>query len=48
MIADKVFDENTLTQPITDLFINRVLIYPGNKIEVEWKITNFFSDEIIR
>ena len=46
-LGEKLSSENTLERSLVDLLINRVVIYPNNKIEIEWKITNFFSDEII-
>jgi hypothetical protein len=46
-LGEKLSSENTLERSLVDLLINRVVIYPDNKIEIEWKITNFFSDEII-
>jgi len=46
-LGKKVSSENTLERSLVDLFIKRIIIYPDNKIEIEWKIKNFFSDEII-
>jgi hypothetical protein len=43
-IAETVSMEKTLTSSIVDLLIERVLVYPGNKIEIKWKFADFFSD----
>ena len=43
-IAEKVAAENTLTRPLVDLLIEKVLIYPKEKFEVAWKVKNFFAD----
>ena len=42
-IAEKVSVENILTRSLVDSLIDRVLIYPGNKIEVHWKFADLFS-----
>ena len=43
-IAVDISGEKTLTRPLADLLVERILVYPGDKIEVEWKIKNFFTD----
>ena len=47
-IAEKICGENTLNRSLVDLLIKRILIYPDNKIEIEWKIKNFLSDKTIK
>ena len=36
-IVKKVSGENTLNHSLVDMLINRVIIYPGGRIEIEWK-----------
>ena len=43
-IAADVKKENTLTQALADTLIDKVLIYPDNRIEVVWKIQDFCMD----
>ena len=43
VLAQSALDEHTLTQRLVDLLIERVLIYPGKKIEVKWKVAGFFE-----
>lgn len=43
-IAKDVKKENTLTQALADTLIDKVLIYPDNRIEVVWKIQDFCMD----
>ena len=43
-IAGQAAIENTLTRPLVDLLIEKVLIYPKEKFEVTWKVKIFFAD----
>lgn len=43
-IARDVKKENTLTQALSDTLIDKVLVYPDNRIEVVWKIQDFCMD----
>ena len=36
-LAEKVSGENTLNHSLVDMLINRGIIYPSGRIEVEWK-----------
>lgn len=40
-IAQSISSETGLTQTLSELLIERVSIYPGNAIEVSWKIKDF-------
>ncbi len=40
-VADIISNENTFTQTLSDLLINKVFIYPGNRVEVVWKVQGF-------
>jgi len=40
-LAREISDSCGLTQELADALIERVYIYPGNRIEVEWKIKDF-------
>jgi DNA invertase Pin-like site-specific DNA recombinase len=35
--------ENALTRPLADALIDRVRVFPGNRIEIEWKVADFAS-----
>jgi len=39
--AQCISNETGLTQPLSDLLIERVNVHPGNAIEVSWKIRDF-------
>ena len=43
-VAKKIVIEDALTRSLVDLLIEKVLIYPGEKIQIEWKIKNFLAD----
>ena len=40
-LAKDVLKENTLSQSLADRLIDKVYVYPGNRIEVVWKIQDF-------
>ena len=42
-LAEKVSGENTLTRSLADMLIDKIYVYPGNRITVEWKIADFGS-----
>jgi len=44
-LAQKISDSRGLTQELADALVERVNIYPGNRIEVEWKIKDFCAEE---
>ena len=39
--------ENTLTQALADMLIDKVYVYPDNRIEIERKIKDFCTDTTI-
>lgn len=39
--------ENTLTQSLADMLIDKVYVYPDNRLEIEWKIKDFCTDTTI-
>ena len=43
-IAKDVKKENTLTQALADMLIDKVLVYPDKRIDVIWKIQDFCRD----
>lgn len=43
-IAKKVKKENTLTQSLSDMLIDKVFVYPDKQIEIVWKIKDFCMD----
>lgn len=47
-IAKKVKKENTLTQSLSDMLIDKVFVYPNKRIEVVWKIKDFCMDMTVK
>jgi DNA invertase Pin-like site-specific DNA recombinase len=43
-IAELVACENTLTRPFAEALIDRVLVYPGERIKIEWKFADRFDN----
>ena len=41
--ARKALRKQTLTQDVVDLLINKVLVYPGDRIEIVWKLSGFMG-----
>ena len=39
--AKKVLSESTLTQELVAMLIDKVLVYPDNRVEIVWKISGF-------
>ena len=39
--ARDALESNTLTKELVELMIHRVLIFPENRIEIEWKVSGF-------
>ncbi|MFZ5989442.1 MAG: hypothetical protein ACOYWZ_20290 [Bacillota bacterium] len=39
--AEDISKETGLTQELMELLIDKVFIYPGNRIEISWKVTDF-------
>jgi hypothetical protein len=44
-VADEALTETKLTRELSELLIDRVNVYPGNRIEVVWKITDFAATD---
>ena len=42
-IAKKVTLENKLTKVLVDLLIDKVLVYPDNRVDIDWKMSGFFD-----
>jgi hypothetical protein len=42
-IADEVKDEQTLTRGLVETLIDKVYVYPGNRVEVCWKLQDFYE-----
>ena len=45
--AKTVKKENTLTQALADMLIDKVYVYPDNRLEIEWKIKDFCTDTTV-
>ena len=43
-LAKDVKKENTLTQALSDMLIDKVLVYPDKRIDVIWKMQDFCRD----
>lgn len=39
--AREALEAGTLTQELADLLVSKVLVYPGDTIEVQWKVSGF-------
>ncbi len=46
-VAEAVKKENTLTQALADTLIDKVFIYPDKRIEIVWKIKDFYTEALI-
>ena len=42
--AKTIKKENTLTQALADVLIEKVCVYPDNRLEIEWKIKDFCAE----
>jgi hypothetical protein len=40
-LAETALSGDCLTRPLADLLIDKVYVYPDNRIEVEWKVADF-------
>ena len=40
-LAESASNENSLTRPSVDMLISKVSIFPGDKVEIEWKVSAF-------
>ena len=40
-LAESASNENSLTRPLVDMLISKVSIFPGDKVEIEWKVSAF-------
>ena len=40
-IAENISNEKSLTHQIVDMLISRVLVFPGDKVEIEWRVSAF-------
>ena len=46
--AEAASSEGKLSKALVDLLIDKVYVYPGNRVEVDWKVADFFSADIFR
>ncbi len=44
-LASQVCAENAQTPALVDLLIDKVLIFPGERVEIKWKVADFFDAE---
>ena len=40
-LARKISEANVLTAELTDALFERVYVYPGNQLDIEWRIKDF-------
>jgi DNA invertase Pin-like site-specific DNA recombinase len=43
-LAGTVTDEHKLTRPLVDALIDKVYVYPGNRVEIVWKFADFVAN----
>lgn len=43
-IAQAVSDADSLTSALADMMIEKVFVYPGNRLDVIWKVASFFGE----
>ncbi|MDR1703495.1 MAG: hypothetical protein LBS19_02250, partial [Clostridiales bacterium] len=44
-LAAQASAENGLTLALVDLFIDKVLVFPDNRLEIKWKAKDFFDTD---
>ena len=40
-ISDVISNESTLNKTLSDLLIDKVFVYPNNRVEIAWKVQEF-------
>ncbi|MDR2167030.1 MAG: hypothetical protein LBE35_04155 [Clostridiales bacterium] len=40
-LAGVALGSEKLSRPLVDALVEKVYIYPGNRVEIEWKVTDF-------
>ena len=43
-LAQEIIDTEGLTAGLVDTLIERVYVYPGNQLDIEWKIKDFCAE----
>ena len=43
-LAQEIIDTDGLTAGLVDMLIERVYVYPGNQLDIEWKIKDFCAE----
>ena len=43
-LAQEIIDTDGLTAGLVDTLIERVYVYPGNQLDIEWKIKDFCAE----
>lgn len=44
-VSEDIAKENSLTQELADLLIDKIYVYPDKRIEIQWKAGSFFSEK---
>jgi hypothetical protein len=44
-LAGTALDSEKLSRPLVDALVEKVYIYPGNRVEIEWKVADFAKIE---
>jgi hypothetical protein len=44
-LAAQASAENGLTRALVDLLIDKVLVFPDNRLEIKWKVKDFFDTD---
>ena len=45
-LANAALGTDRLTKSLVDLLIDKVCIYPGNRVEIAWKVGDFSSTKL--
>jgi len=45
-LAQKISGEDSLTAELADALIDRVYVYPGNQVEIVWKVRDFYQEDV--
>lgn len=44
-LAETAMNDSKLTRPLVDVLIDKVYVYPGNKVEIVWKVADFTAND---
>jgi len=44
-LAKKALDDTSLPKDIVDILIEKILVFPGDNLKIEWKVADFWANE---